>query len=146
MQNYDLCPTILDLAGVGDGVEQMDGQSAWRLVTGEQEALHPYITTAWGGRVSIRDEGWVYATGWDFEDSNPELYDLSADPDELENVHNQHPDVVGDRRARIEALLGTSIPQPYSQDRFGPHCGHLEQTALCRVLCTSILPRPAGMG
>ena len=28
--------------------------------------------------------------------------------------------MAGERRGRIEALLGTSIPQPYSQDRFGP--------------------------
>ena len=42
------------------------------------------------------------------------------DPDERQNVHDQHPDVVGERRACIEALLGTPIPQPYSQDRFGP--------------------------
>ena len=120
IQNYDLGPTILDLAGVPEACEPMDGHSVWPLVTGEQDALRPYITTAWGGRVSIRDERWVYATGWDFDDPNPELYDLSADPDERQNVHDQHPDVVGDRRSRIEALLGTSIPQPYSQDRFGP--------------------------
>ena len=117
VQNYDLGPTILDLAGITSAAEPMDGQSAWSLVTGEQAAIRPYSTTAWAGRVSLRDERWVYATGWDFEDPTPELYDLSADPDELHNVHADRPDVVGEMRDRVEALLGTPIPQPYSQDR-----------------------------
>ena len=127
VQNYDLGPTILDLAGAREASEKMDGKSVWSLVTGECEALRPYITTAWGGRVSIRDDDWVYATGWDFEDSNPELYDLSSDPDELENVHVQRPDVVSEYRARVETLLGSPIPQPYSQDRFGPIVGPLSK-------------------
>ena len=87
----------------------------------------PYVTTAWAGRVSIRDERWVYATGWDFEDPNPELYDRTIDPEERRNVHDEHPEIAGDRRARIEALLGTPIPQPYSQDRFGPTVGNLRR-------------------
>ena len=124
VQNYDLGPTILDLAGVASAAEAMDGQSVWSLVTGEQAAIRPYSTTAWAGRVSIRDERWVYATGWDFEDPTPELYDLSTDPDERHNVHADRPDVVGEMRARVEALLGTPIPQPYSQDRFDATDGY----------------------
>ncbi len=127
VQNYDLGPTILDLAGLSNAPPIMNGHSAWSLATGERESLRSYVTTAWAGRVSVRDERWVYATGWDFEDSNPELYDLLADPDERHNVHDSHPEIVGDRRSRIEELLGAPIPQPYSQDRFGPTVGGLRK-------------------
>ena len=127
VQNYDLGPTILDLAGLSDAPPTMSGDSAWSLATGERESLRSSVTTAWAGRVSVRDERWVYATGWDFEDPNPELYDLLADPDERHNVHDSHPEIVGDRRSRIEELLGTPIPQPYSQDRFGPTVGGLRK-------------------
>ena len=123
IQNYDVGPTILDLAGIPDAAEHMDGRSSWSLVTGEQDKLRSYVTTAWAGRVSIRDDEWVYATGWDFQDPNPELYHTASDPEERHNVHDKHPDVVGERKSTIETLLGTSIPQPFSQDRFGPTVG-----------------------
>ena len=127
VQNYDLGPTILDLAGISEAPATMNGHSVWALATGELESLRAYATTAWAGRVSVRDERWVYATGWDFEDPNPELYDLLSDPHERHNVHDAHPEIVGDRRSRIEELLGTPVPQPYSQDRFGPTVGGLRK-------------------
>ena len=133
VQNYDLAPTILDLTGQGHAAEAMDGQSVWRLVTGEQTSLREFATTAWLNRISVRDQRWNYVTGWDYEDPQPELYDHVNDPDECHNLHDETPDVVATMRARVEELMGGAIPQPWSQGQsettVGPYAKPLYATS-----------------
>ena len=133
MQNYDLAATILDFAGYPELTESIDGRSVWPLAADQEARGRDFATTAWMSRIAVRDRGWNYVTAWDREDPAPELYDLGADPDELRNVHDQHPDIVGTLRARIENLLGGPLPQTMDQGAVsataGPYAKPLHATS-----------------
>ena len=116
VQSHDLMPTLLRLLDVP--YANVDGQDAWTLALGQKRALRDHIVTGWagfangsaGGRACVRDDDWSYVTDVHQEDAAPELYDLQADPQELANVHDAHPDVVASQRARLEAVVGRRLP------------------------------------
>jgi N-acetylglucosamine-6-sulfatase len=76
--NADLAPTILDAAGVTPGLVQ-DGRS---LLDPPLAGRHLLIQTR--GWVGVRNRRYVYA---EHPDGEKELYDLAADPFQLESVH-----------------------------------------------------------
>ncbi|MBN1249145.1 MAG: sulfatase [Anaerolineae bacterium] len=116
VQSHDLMPTLLRLLDIP--YANVDGQDAWSLVAGQQLALRDHVVTGWagfttgnaGGRACVRDNDWAYMTAVHEEDPAPELYDLHADPREIHNVHDAHPDVVARQRARLEAVVGQRLP------------------------------------
>ncbi|MAG36509.1 MAG: hypothetical protein CL878_09745, partial [Dehalococcoidia bacterium] len=116
-QNHDIAPTILDLAGLLEATERMDGSSVWPLVTGQQTALRDYIMTGWGQYASVRDDHWNYMTAWDEENPAPRLYDLQADPEESQNVLDDSPEIAATMKQRLEEHLGGPLPRPQNQNR-----------------------------
>ena len=119
----DLMPTLLDLMGV-DYKGQLDGQSAWPLVTGEKAKLHDHVFTEFGSYAAVRTERWHYFQATrprgcfqrSFVEKRaqaikkiargaPHLYDLEKDPRETTNVALDHLDVV----AELQALLRKRI-------------------------------------
>jgi arylsulfatase A-like enzyme len=116
VQSHDLLPTALGLLDIP--YANVDGQNAWPLVTGERQMLRDHIVSGWasfvtgnaGGRACVRDDEWSYMTMVHEEDPTPELYHLTEDPDELDNVHDQYPDIVARQRARVEAVVGQPLP------------------------------------
>jgi arylsulfatase A-like enzyme len=99
----DIAPTVLELAGVehpanyrGRDVEPIRGRSLSPYLSGDTEAVHDVVTgTGWElfGRYAIRQGDWKalhlpepYGPGaW-------QLYDLSADPGEINDLAASHPD------------------------------------------------------
>jgi arylsulfatase A-like enzyme len=116
VQSHDLLPTLLGLLDVP--YARVEGQDAWPLVTGERAQLRDHVVIGWagfstgnaGGRASVRDDRWNYVTSIHEEDPTPELYDLETDPEEQRNVHDAHPDIVGQQRTRLEAVVGQPLP------------------------------------
>jgi arylsulfatase A-like enzyme len=116
VQSHDLLPTLLRLLQVP--YANVDGQDAWSLVRGERQALRDHVVIGWagfvtgnaGGRASVRDDEWNYVVSVHEEDPAPELYHLPTDPDEVENVHDQYPEVVAMQRSRLEAVVGQPLP------------------------------------
>ncbi|MBN1139083.1 MAG: sulfatase [Anaerolineae bacterium] len=108
VRTLDLMPTILDLCGCPppSGVEGVSMAPLWNGdPTGYvvSEAVCEMLRDEWH-RIAIRTESFKYI--WD--NRGPDrcaLYDLQADPAELDDVSRQHPDVVEHSRARVDAHL-----------------------------------------
>jgi arylsulfatase A-like enzyme len=116
VQSHDLMPTLLRLLDIP--YANVDGKDAWALVTGESDQLRDHIVSGWagfvegnaGGRAAVRDDDWNYVTTIHTEDPEPELYNLHADPNEVHNIHDTHPEVIERQRRRLEAVLGQPLP------------------------------------
>ncbi len=107
----DYAPTFLDMLGIEEGYE-MDGDSFWKLATGEAQSIHDRIFIQFGNFAAVRDLRWHYFqhTKGENRGKGPCLYDLKEDPGEKVNVVDKHPDVVREMRAHLEKRLGISLP------------------------------------
>jgi arylsulfatase A-like enzyme len=121
-QHKDLVPTLMNLAGI-EAPDRFDGRSLLPMIHG-QVASHEsefYITECtWMRKHGWRTPQWklIVALEPDFHFKPAvELYNLIEDPEELNNVADQHPEVVGLLRARMEAFVcrreqETGLPNP----------------------------------
>jgi len=84
--NIDLAPTFLELAGVASGA-QCDGESLVRVLDGTAPAWRSdFLTEGWPVDhtwATVREKKWKYT---EYASGEQELYDLEADPYELQNV------------------------------------------------------------
>lgn len=95
---YDLCPTFLDLCGIHQQA-RVDGVSILPLFQNKKMPQRSYFY--WelheaGGKQAIRMGNWKGIKRNVSKEANArmELYDLASDPQEKNNVADQHPDVV----------------------------------------------------
>lgn len=117
VQNHDLMPTLLGRLGMR--ADWTDGEDLWPLVTGEKASVRDRVVTGWAGfvtgnavgRASVRDDRWNFCTAVGYEDeAGDELFDLETDPEERRNVAVLHPEIIADRRADVEAVIGQPLP------------------------------------
>jgi arylsulfatase A-like enzyme len=118
--NIDFAPTIADAAGVPhpptDGrslLPVLAGDPSWRsdFLVEHLEGTNPVPTYC-----AVRSERWMYVR---YTTGEEELYDLRADPYELENLAADPADrqVLADRRERLRELC-SPVPPGYG-DRTG---------------------------
>jgi len=108
----DYMPTFLDLLGINDH-KDMDGDSMWKLATGEAESIHDNVYTVYGPAGAIHNNDWHYFQNikeGKFRTAGPALYDLKNDPNQTKNVIKEHPQVAREMRGRLERYLGIEIP------------------------------------
>jgi arylsulfatase A-like enzyme len=108
----DFAPTLCHMLGIDDQ-QQMDGRSAWDLVTGKADRLHDRVFTQFGNFASVRDRNWHYfqhVRGRN-RGAGPCLYDLAADPGEKKNVVQKHPDQVDAMRGQLAQRLKQELPE-----------------------------------
>jgi len=115
VQAHDLAPTLL---GQCEIPVQMDGEDFWPIAAGETDSIRDHAVIAWAdwaegraqGYCSVRDDRWNYQIGTGFQDDDPKLYDLQADPHEDDNVVTANPEVEAMQRKRVEAVMRQPLP------------------------------------
>jgi uncharacterized sulfatase len=95
---WDFLPTACELAGV-ESPSDTDGISFLPALTGESQPNHEYLYWRYGKKVAARQGKWKAVRLKDSDTT--ELYDLSTDIGESNNIADQHPDIV----AQMERIL-----------------------------------------
>ncbi len=117
----DVSPTVFDLLAVDAGQEDRDasfqGASIVRLLTGSAgprlpayaEAVYPRYHYGWSDLASLRVENMKFVAA-----PRPELYDLAADPGEMNNLYSARPDEADRMASMLKALesrwTGRALP------------------------------------
>jgi arylsulfatase A-like enzyme/Tfp pilus assembly protein PilF len=104
VHHADVVPTILDLLDL-EAPPGLDGRSLVPYLKGEgpeapvhyAETLSPRLSHGWGELRALYAGPWKYVFG-----PRPELFDLSADPDELDDRVAEEPEVA----TRMQKALG----------------------------------------
>jgi arylsulfatase A-like enzyme len=111
VQHQDLVPTALGILGI-EPHERMTGANVWPI--GNTPPDREAIVTAFGHFACVRTKKWNYVTPWtqlpEYRQVRHELYDLEADPEELTNVLDKHPDVARGLRERLTAHIKDMAP------------------------------------
>ncbi len=110
VQNTDIAPTLLELAGIPDR-DAMEGLSLLPTLYGLRDSNYEqiyYSEATWQQKRAIREGHWkfIHALVQD-PHGGPmqELYDLDADPNEQHNVLDQHPEVARDLEAKLQTWV-----------------------------------------
>jgi arylsulfatase A-like enzyme len=105
-------PTVLSLMGL-ETPKRCLGRNIWPMVAGRGRGRRE-VVSAFGPYACIRTREWNYVCPWAAlpQGATPriELYDLEADPQELNNVVADHRAVAGDLAARLEAHMRKHAP------------------------------------
>ena len=116
----DVFPTVLALSGI-DVPGQVQGRSLLpvmlhpRTVEAEyaySESMTPSLQFGWSPLHSLRSSRYKLIKA-----PRPELYDLSADPEEGTNVFDQHPAVARDLMQRLDRLMDETSRGPRPRRR-----------------------------
>ncbi|MFV0374648.1 arylsulfatase [Microbacterium sp.] len=128
----DLAPTILEMLGItrpdqrgGQPAQHPDGQSFAAVLT---EPQHPGVRreqySEWNGHRGFYRDGWkaltLHAPATPYSDAEWQLFDMSTDPTEIDDVAARHPDLVADMAAgwQREAWRNTVYPLEDHQGYF----------------------------
>ena len=106
VENVDLLPTLLELCGITDP-GTTHGRSLVEVISGgPKPRAEIYSAVLQGRSVREAERGWkLIVPGPHHQSRKTELFDLQADPDELSDLAQAHPEVVERLRARIEAWV-----------------------------------------
>jgi arylsulfatase A-like enzyme len=115
LQNHDLAPTLLEGAGI-PVPRTMDGQSFWKLLTGESshggraEIVSCECTMQAGWCLRTRDYKFILPRGQNIGRTPAgELYDLRTDPGEERNIAQERPQIASDMERRLESWIADRL-------------------------------------
>jgi hypothetical protein len=117
---------VLELQGLGDheAFREFDGRSLLPVIAGENDAHRDTIVlseSTWQAKRAIRTKEWKYIRCWHpgiYPRADCELYDLTADPDEQQNMSEERPDVVATMDAFMNGWLDAQLagrPDPMDE-------------------------------
>lgn len=110
LQVPDVAPTILGRLGL-KAPARFTGVDVWPKAPGAAATDRDHVVIAYSWIASVRTHEWNYSAVWNKAKYKgnypPQLYDLKADPDELHNVIDKHPDVARVLQAKIDAYIAS---------------------------------------
>ena len=112
----DWLPTLCKLAHVSNVPRQLDGEDIsdiWFGKSRERQTPLFWKSSATGSTPAMRDGKWKLHLPRR-QRGEPELYDLTADPSESDNVAKQHPDVVEQMSKTLQAWAA-QLPTQYEK-------------------------------
>jgi N-acetylglucosamine-6-sulfatase len=102
--NIDLAPTILDVTGA-ERLREMDGRSIMAFAQSRRRGTGRDILLENGASAAVRTPTHMYAEHYGTgAGTERELYDLAADPLQLESFHDQDPVLQSQLEARLREL------------------------------------------
>ncbi|EMI18218.1 N-acetylgalactosamine 6-sulfate sulfatase (GALNS) [Rhodopirellula maiorica SM1] len=114
----DWMPTLCAIAGVEQRPKEFDGEDISDIWFGtDRERIKPLFwkTSSTGSTPAIRDGKWKLHLPRK-QRGEPELYDLSIDPSESNNVASEHPEIVKQLSAKVAAWVAT-LPTQYTKTK-----------------------------
>lgn len=115
LSGADWLPTLCAIAGVKIDAKDFEGEdtsAAWLGATHTRTKPLMWKTSSTGSSAGIREAQWKLVHPTRKNGGELELYDIVADPAEAHNVAAQHPDVVKQLSAKVEAWVAT-LPKEY---------------------------------
>lgn len=106
-QHHDIPATILALLGI-EPPEVLEGINLWDFADGCGGQRRQYVTSAFNDYVWCRDDRYVYMA----RNSGAEarLYDMEADPQQLDDIAAAKPEVCEEMFQRVLADAGGPLP------------------------------------
>jgi len=112
----DWMPTLCAIAGIEELPEHLDGEDLSAIWLGGDRQRRKSLfwkASASGSSPAIRDGKWKLHLNRR-KDQEHELYDLSVDPSESNNVTEKHPDVVNRLTKKVQAWVA-ELPDHYEK-------------------------------
>ena len=102
IRSVDIMPTIVELLSLSFDNTKVEGKSVLPLIQGSQipesiafiENAVRRNPTRPGHSIGLRTSKWKYYRSLNEPKKDVSLYDLKNDPNEINNIHESHPDVV----------------------------------------------------
>lgn len=117
LSELDLWPSLAGLIGAHEGLEELSGQDHSAVLLGEQETGRDVVFSMFGIKTSdpypwlmmARDDRYklVRYRTWTWDETAYELYDLTLDPTEIDNIHDD-PNLA-DRKATLSAAMDACL-------------------------------------
>jgi arylsulfatase A-like enzyme len=107
VQHHDIPATILALLGI-ESEEPLEGVNLWDFVDGPGGQRRPYVTAAFSNYVWCRDQRYAYIARNDGKEAR--LYDMEADPEQLQDIAVAEPEVCGEMFQRVLDDAGGPLP------------------------------------
>jgi len=114
--HHDILPTVLSLTGLSPPMP-VDGRNVWEWVTGEEVDRRTYMTSIFSRWVWCRDEEYAFIS--DLDGKQTRLFDVQADPKQLNNIADEEPEVCKKMHKRI--LYDADGPLPHYDIRREGH-------------------------
>lgn len=109
--HVDFVPTFLSLLGIQTNLS-FDGHDMWELVTGSKKKLRDYVVSGYKDSYgSVKTHDWYYYQNvWGGDPGlGPQLYNLAKDPFEVDNVVQNHPEVVAEMKRYLEVAFKRTL-------------------------------------